>query len=292
MENTIFRSALGGFNRQDVMAYIEKAQKEAAETAQRLEEENETLRREGEELRQSLEALTQERDQLSGQTAELTEQCAGLRSALEAETAARETAQKDAEDRGGHPLAGGGEPTAPGGLEARDTQAETLRREKERVAQLELDAQQRAADVLAQAQTQAEGLLDRPAGRRRPPERGVRPGRGPCFPGPGAGTGHLSADGRSGDQDGGGVQGDLRCLRQRRRPCGQRAAANGCGGLSAPHQPQPPSGGPGRPVRSAESRRRGVSFLRIARRQPSGDIPEGCLFCAVRRTKRDLRRQR
>ena len=32
MENTIFRSALGGFNRQDVMAYIEKAQKEAAET--------------------------------------------------------------------------------------------------------------------------------------------------------------------------------------------------------------------------------------------------------------------
>ena len=101
MENTIFRSALGGFNRQDVMAYIEKAQKEAAETAQRLEEENETLRREGEELRQSLEALTQERDQLSGQTAELTEQCAGLRSALEAETAAREAARKDAEDRAG-----------------------------------------------------------------------------------------------------------------------------------------------------------------------------------------------
>src|SRR5699024_4540872 len=96
MENTLFRSALAGCNRQDVMAYIEKAQKEASETAQRLEEENETLRREGEELRQSLEALTQERDQLSGQTVELTEQCAGLRSALEAETAAREAARKDA----------------------------------------------------------------------------------------------------------------------------------------------------------------------------------------------------
>ena len=32
---------------------------------------------------------------------ELTEQCAGLRSALEVETAARETAQKDAEERAG-----------------------------------------------------------------------------------------------------------------------------------------------------------------------------------------------
>lgn len=161
MENTIFRSALGGFNRQDVMAYIEKAQKEAAETAQRLEEENETLRREGEELRQSLEALTQERDQLSGQTAELTEQCAGLRSALEVETAARETAQKDAGERAGAiRLLEEETRRLREGLEARDTQAETLRREKERVAQLELDAQQRAADVLAQAQTQAEGLLN------------------------------------------------------------------------------------------------------------------------------------
>ena len=45
-------------------------------------------------------------------------------------------------------------------LAAREAEAATLRREKERVAQLELDAQQRAADVLAQAQTQAEGLLD------------------------------------------------------------------------------------------------------------------------------------
>ena len=161
MENTIFRSALGGFNRQDVMAYIEKAQKEAAETAQRLEEENETLRREGEELRQSLEALTQERDQLSGQTAELTEQCAGLRSALEAETAAREAAQKDAEDRAGAVRSLEEENRQLGeALAAREAEAATLRREKERVAQLELDAQQRAADVLAQAQTQAEGLLD------------------------------------------------------------------------------------------------------------------------------------
>ena len=33
MDNHIFRSALSGFNRQDVMAYIERTQKQAEEAA-------------------------------------------------------------------------------------------------------------------------------------------------------------------------------------------------------------------------------------------------------------------
>ena len=37
MDNHIFRSALSGFNRQDVMAYIERTQKQAEEAAAGLE---------------------------------------------------------------------------------------------------------------------------------------------------------------------------------------------------------------------------------------------------------------
>ena len=35
MDNHIFRSALSGFNRQDVMEYIERTQKQAEEAARR-----------------------------------------------------------------------------------------------------------------------------------------------------------------------------------------------------------------------------------------------------------------
>ena len=43
MDNHIFRSALGGFNRQDVMEYIEKVQRLADERAASLEQQLEEI---------------------------------------------------------------------------------------------------------------------------------------------------------------------------------------------------------------------------------------------------------
>ena len=60
MDNHIFRSAFNGFNRQDVAAYIEKSQKEAAERAAELETQLEALRKSEEALRAELEKCEQE----------------------------------------------------------------------------------------------------------------------------------------------------------------------------------------------------------------------------------------
>ena len=46
MDNHIFRSALSGFNRQDVMEYIERTQKQAEEAAARLEDQVRQARQE------------------------------------------------------------------------------------------------------------------------------------------------------------------------------------------------------------------------------------------------------
>ena len=76
MDNHIFRSAALGFNRQDVMEYIEKTQKEvesaAADLSRRLDEALEELAG----LRRELEDRTDETERLSGELAESREQYA------------------------------------------------------------------------------------------------------------------------------------------------------------------------------------------------------------------------
>lgn len=83
MENYSFKSvAFGGFDKQDVVRYLEQASEKAAAVQRELESENENLRRQAaeqeermEQLRTQVEELTAERDQLKAE--------------LEAETAAR-----------------------------------------------------------------------------------------------------------------------------------------------------------------------------------------------------------
>ena len=74
MDNHIFRSALGGFNRQDVTEYIERTGKEAAEAAQRLEEQIKTLQDSETEAREALETCTQEKEELHQQLKDMTDQ--------------------------------------------------------------------------------------------------------------------------------------------------------------------------------------------------------------------------
>ena len=55
MDNTFFRSALNGFNRQDVMTYIEKTRSDAETRTARLEDRVRELQETCESQRQALE---------------------------------------------------------------------------------------------------------------------------------------------------------------------------------------------------------------------------------------------
>ena len=128
MENYAFKSvAFGGFDKQDVIHYIEQTAKEAAAVQERLQKENEDLQTEADSLR------TQVRE---------------LQTRLETETALREQAQSELEQ----------ERTARQGLEAFKLAAELerLRPEAEayaqfrdRVGDIECDAHKRAAELEA-----------------------------------------------------------------------------------------------------------------------------------------------
>ena len=98
MDNHIFRSSLNGFNRQDVTAYIEKSQREAAERVAELETQIELLRKSEEKVRSELEKCTQERDVLCEQLAELEKKAQEANAQADAAAAkAREETAQEAE---------------------------------------------------------------------------------------------------------------------------------------------------------------------------------------------------
>ena len=124
MENYAFKSvAFGGFDKQDVIHYIEQTAKEAAAAQERLQKENEDLQAEADSLR------TQVRE---------------LQTRLETETALREQAQSELEQ----------ERTARQGLEAFKLErlrpeAEAYAQFRDRVGDIECDAHKRAAELEA-----------------------------------------------------------------------------------------------------------------------------------------------
>ena len=65
MDNTFFRSALNGFNRQDVMTYIEKTRSDAETRTARLEDRVRELQETCESQRQALETAGSEREELA-----------------------------------------------------------------------------------------------------------------------------------------------------------------------------------------------------------------------------------
>ena len=158
MDNHFFRSALGGFNRQDVMEYVERTQKEAEAAAAALTAQVEELQRTGEETRRQLETCTQEREELARQLEDMTLRCGHAKNNWEAQAQAKESFRQDVAQRDQTIR----EITEENQrlfrrVEELEGQMEDLRRQKEQVAQLELDARQRSSEVVDQAQRQAAG---------------------------------------------------------------------------------------------------------------------------------------
>lgn len=164
MDNHIFRGAALGFNRQDVMEYIEKVQKDAeariADLTARLDE----ARQESDASRQALEDCAQERDRLGDELTERKEQYAAeladLKERYEAELDARDTAEKEAARQRNRLQELESENSCLAEqVQKLESRTEVLRREKERLTQLELDAHNRSDELLAQTQLQADAIL-------------------------------------------------------------------------------------------------------------------------------------
>lgn len=162
MDNHIFRSAIGGFNRQDVMEYIGRVQKQAEDAAAALEAQNQELRRAHEETLLQLEERTRERDGLEQQLEDMTLRCNHARNNWDAQSQAKESFRRDVAQRD-EAIRGMTEENQKllRQVETLESQMDSLRREKEQLTQLELDARQRAESVLAQANAQAEAALAR-----------------------------------------------------------------------------------------------------------------------------------
>ena len=152
MDNHIFRSALSGFNRQDVMEYIERTQKQAEEAAARLEDQVRQARQECDEARQALDACTEEKEALSRQLEEMTLKFNHAKNNWEAQAQAKESFRQDVTQR---------DQTV---RELTEENQGLFRRVQDledqlasmRITQLELDAHQRADEVVAQASAQAQ----------------------------------------------------------------------------------------------------------------------------------------
>ena len=137
MDHPFRSAALGGFNRQDVLDYLEKM---SAENAQRQQE-----------LQQNLEAAEEERRQLAAKTAEQEEQLSILhreRDSLSQQLEQAQQALAASQDRDS--------------LKARvaelEPEAAAYEAVKERTAGVELEAHCRAQNILDQANGQAKDL--------------------------------------------------------------------------------------------------------------------------------------
>ena len=141
MENYSFKSvAFGGFDKQDVVRYLEQASEKAAAAQRKLEEENETLRTQVAEqaeqldqLRAQLEELTGERDALQMKLGEESAARADLEPLrLLEQDVARLTAERD----------------------ALKPDAEAYAQFRERLGAIECEARKRADDLEEEAAAQ------------------------------------------------------------------------------------------------------------------------------------------
>lgn len=129
MENNTFKSVtFGGFDKQDVIRYIEQASREAAEVQERLQKENDDLRSGVRELEQRAAEQERRAGEAEARVRELERQLAGERSARQALEQERTELQAAAE-------------------EARRLrpEAEAYAQFRDRVGDIECDAHKRAA---------------------------------------------------------------------------------------------------------------------------------------------------
>ncbi len=147
MENYSFKSvAFGGFDKQDVVRYLEQSSEKAAAAQRELEAENETLRRQAEDsaeelerLRDRVEALTEERDRLR----ERLETESAARADLEPLRSLEQDAARLAAER-----------------DALKPDAEAYARFRERLGAIECEARKRADDLEEEAAAQTRRTLE------------------------------------------------------------------------------------------------------------------------------------
>ena len=143
MENYSFKSvAFGGFDKQDVVRYLEQASEKAAAVQRELEAENAELRKQVEDRREEL-------DQLRAQVEELTAQRDGLQEKLESEAAARANLE---------PLRALEQDVAT--WDALKPDAEAYARFRERLGAIECEARNRADDLEEEAAAQTRRTLE------------------------------------------------------------------------------------------------------------------------------------
>lgn len=152
MENYSFKSvAFGGFDKQDVVRYLEQSSEKAAAAQRKLETENESLRKQTEEREAELKELRARLEELTAQRDRLQEQ-------LKAETAARadleplRTLEKDV-----------ARITAE--RDALRPDAESYARFRERLGAIECEARNRADDLEEKAAAQTRRALEEFRGR-------------------------------------------------------------------------------------------------------------------------------
>ena len=131
MDNHTFKSvAFGGFDKQDVAAYIEKISQEYTAQVQELERDRAALQEENDTLRRQLEALRLK-------TAEQEKQLGGLNAQVDHFTA-KAAALEDADVRAAQLSAE---------VEALRPDAESYRQFRDRIGDIECDARRRAAEL-------------------------------------------------------------------------------------------------------------------------------------------------
>lgn len=159
MDNHIFRSAALGFNRQDVMEYIEKVQKDAKTQIADLTAQLDKAQQESDAFRQELEDCTQERDQLRDELESLKERYKAeitVRDTVESESGQQKDRLQELEIENS---------LLTEQVRELESRMGDLRKEKERLTQLELDARRRSEELLAQTQVQADNVLAEAAAR-------------------------------------------------------------------------------------------------------------------------------
>lgn len=148
MENTSFKNSLfGGFNRQDVIDYIESASRKNSETVAALESEVATLKDE-------CEALRKERDELSEKLAELNEKLAALTEERDELACSLGEAKSLGESfAAGLEEANASLSAANEELALLRPQAEEYTKVKEHISGIELDAKRRADEIESATRT-------------------------------------------------------------------------------------------------------------------------------------------
>ena len=140
MNNNTFKSVtFGGFDKQDVIRYIEQTSKETAETQQKLQEENESLREKLSTVSSRMEEMEFQAERLQKERDRAQEERKRLEEALEQERSARkalEPAQPEVERLQAE-------------VERLRPDAEAYARFREEIGGIECDARKRAADLEA-----------------------------------------------------------------------------------------------------------------------------------------------